>query len=123
MTHLKDSTVLLYTLAMSLVVFLCRAFVFLFAGGAGRGGAKGAAFLSFIEKAAPPVTMCVLAFNYAAARIKGTVAALNGAPPEVLIMSAAPVITASLCTAVLHIWKRNALLSIFAGLIVYMAWR
>ena len=63
--------------------------------------------------------MCVLAVNYIAARIKTSI--LPAMSLETLMFSLLPVIAASVCTALLHIWKRNPLMSIFAGLVVYMA--
>ena len=102
---------------MGAVILFCRAFPFLFFGGknsdvqnkdAGTGSLRKAAFLKFVEKTVPPVAMTVLAFN-----------ALGGAftrTPE----SGLLVLAASGATALVHIWKRNPLLSIFGGTALYM---
>ena len=99
-----------FVLAMGAVIFFCRAFPFLFffrdSPGGGKKGAR--VFLDFIERIVPPAAMTVLAFN-----------ALGGAfresAPEGLL-----VLAASVFTAVLHLWKRNFLVSILGGTILYM---
>ncbi|GHV96189.1 hypothetical protein AGMMS50293_25090 [Spirochaetia bacterium] len=109
------------TLAMGAAILFCRAFPFLFfrdtqeknSGGENKAGkrAKGmdyGAFLNFVEKTVPPVAMTVLAFNSIAAPVKGN-------PSEAI-----PVLAASTLTALVHLWKRNPLLSIFGGTALYM---
>jgi len=108
---------LLFVLAMGAVILFCRAFPFLFFHRkdiAGQSEAvkpnalRRAAFLGFVEKTVPPVAMTVLAFN-----------ALGGAfryNPEGGLL----VLAAAVFTALVHIWKRNPLLSIFGGTAVYM---
>jgi len=92
---------LFLVLAMGAVIFFCRAFPFLFS-------IRHAAILSFVEKTVPPVAMTVLAFN-----------ALGGAfrdnPGDGLL-----VLAASVFTALVHLWKRNPLISIFGGTALYM---
>ena len=114
MNTLKEALVLV--LAMGLVIFFCRAFPFLFFGEWRRGknpppeengrGAMGA-FLNFVERIVPPVAMTVLAFN-----------ALGGAfmadHRDGLL-----VLAASVFTALLHLWKKNFLISILGGTILY----
>ncbi len=101
--------------AMGAVILFCRAFPFLFFG-RGTADEKSAAgvpslkekFLAFVEKIVPPAAMTVLAVN-----------ALGGAflsDPH----SALAGLAAAVYTAVMHIWKRNALLSIFGGTALYM---
>ncbi|MCL2232764.1 MAG: AzlD domain-containing protein [Treponema sp.] len=108
---------LLLALAMGAVILFCRAFPFLFFGGKDSGvhseeadakSLRKAAFLTFVEKTVPPAAMTVLAFN-----------ALGGAfryTPEAGLL----VLAASVFTALVHIWKRNPLISIFGGTAVYM---
>ena len=111
---------LLLVLAMGAVILFCRAFPFLFFSGNRKnipsnqnakeeaGPSRRMAFLDFVEKIVPPVAMTVLAFN-----------ALGGAfrenPSDGLL-----VLAASVSTALIHIWKRNALVSIIGGTALYM---
>jgi branched-subunit amino acid transport protein AzlD len=64
--------------------------------------------LSLAEKTVPPVAMTVLAFNALAGPVKTE-------PAQAL-----PVLAAAALTALLHLWKRNALVSIAAGTALYM---
>jgi branched-subunit amino acid transport protein AzlD len=119
------------TCAMGLVIFFCRLFPFLFfrEKGCGRrrgengetgtagGGPEGAGaggpsrrdvFLNFVEKLAPPAAMTVLAFNAIAGSFK------TG------FREGLPVLAASALTALIHLWKRNSLFSIFGGAAAYM---
>jgi branched-subunit amino acid transport protein AzlD len=93
-------------LAMAAAIFLCRAFPFIFFSG--KPGKPAARLLLFIERAAPPAAMTVLCFNALAAPIKENPA------------SALPVLSASLVTALLHLWRRSPLLSISGGTAVFM---
>jgi branched-subunit amino acid transport protein AzlD len=102
------------TFAMAAVIFFCRAFPFIFFrknaltnNGNGSLDAFGKV-MRFVEKIAPPVAMTVLCFNAIAVPIKEDVHA------------AMPVIFASCLTALLHIWKRNVMLSIFTGTTFFM---
>jgi branched-subunit amino acid transport protein AzlD len=117
-TSVGEAVVL--TLVMAGIIFFCRIFPFLFFRGKigknpdegdsqdGRDGTKerGGAFLAFVEKTVPPVAMTVLAFN--SLPIKSN--------PRELILA----IAAAAFTAVIHLWKRNPLLSIFGGTALYM---
>lgn len=109
---------LAYTIAIGLVVFLCRAFPFLFLRpkkqedpGAERAKKDGALdiFLAIIERVVPPAAMTVLAFNSIAAPVKENPA------------GALPVLAASCFTMLVHFWKRNFLISILGGTALYMA--
>jgi branched-subunit amino acid transport protein AzlD len=107
---------LLMTAVMGVVIFFCRVFPFLFFRDRRRnkgepvpGRSLGSGFRSLAEKAAPPVTMTVLAVN-----------AMSG-PLRENPHAAFPVLAASLFTALIHLWKRNSLLSILGGTAVYMA--
>ena len=101
-------------LAMGGVILFCRAFPFLFFSNVDRAGTEektsscGETLLGFVEKTVPPVAMTVLAFN-----------ALGGAfrdnPRDGLF-----VLAASVFTALVHVWKKNSLISIFGGTALYM---
>jgi branched-subunit amino acid transport protein AzlD len=111
-----------FTGVMGLVIFFCRLFPFLFFreknGSGGEGDDNGAAangvpgrreiFLTFVEKLVPPAAMTVLAFNALAASFK----------PE--LRKGIPVLIAAVLTALIHLWKRNSLFSIFGGTAIYM---
>ena len=104
--------------AMGAVILFCRASPFLFfsrkasgvdnAAGEKTQTSRKRAFLNFVEKAVPPAAMTVLAFN-----------ALGGAFRE-NIFDGLLVLAASVFTALIHLWKNNALLSIFGGTALYM---
>jgi branched-subunit amino acid transport protein AzlD len=105
---------LILTAAMGAVIFFCRIFPFLVFRGAGtEGSPRLAAFLGFVERAAPPAAMTVLAFNALASPIKDGL--FRRAPMECV-----PILVAAAFTALVHLWKRNALLSIFGGTALYM---
>jgi branched-subunit amino acid transport protein AzlD len=102
-------------LVMGAAVLFCRAIPFLFFRDTGcntgkplSGRTPGSRFRSLAERAAPPVTMTILAVN-----------AMSG-PIRESPHAAFPVLAASLFTALVHLWKRNSLLSIFGGTAVYM---
>ncbi|MDR1374353.1 MAG: AzlD domain-containing protein [Treponema sp.] len=127
---LSIGAALIMTFAMGAVILFCRAFPFFFfrerKPGAGKGldppdppAPRGrespppkrslkAGFLALVEKTAPPAAMTVLAFNAVSAPLKED-------PSRAL-----PVLAASVFTAAVHLWKRNALLSIFGGTVLYM---
>ena len=93
---------LILCFVMAAVIFFCRIFPFIFF----RGKTGASVFLAFVEKTAPPVAMTVLAFN--ALPIKSS-------PREII-----PAIAAAVLTALVHLWKRNTLLSICGGTALYM---
>jgi branched-subunit amino acid transport protein AzlD len=106
---------LIQTAVMGGVIFFCRALpFFLFrnrkkAGAEeGKGSTRFAPLLSLVEKAAPPAAMTVLAFNSISAPFKESLPA------------GLPVLIASGFTALVHLWKRNSLISIFGGVLVYL---
>ena len=108
---------LLLTLVMGAVILFCRAFPFLFFRGGSQKdknadnaapGRRKAAFLNFVEKTVPPVAMTVLAFNSLASPVKAN------------LREAIPVLCAAAATALVHLWKRNPLISIFGGTALYM---
>ena len=95
---------------MGAVIFFCRVFPFIFFSSGKTKGETGGrkAFLDFVEKIVPPVAMAVLAFNSIAGSFKGN-------PSEGI-----PVLTAAVFTALIHLWRRNPLLSIIGGTAFYM---
>ncbi len=101
--------------AMGAVILFCRAFPFLFFGSGTAEGknSPGAPslkekFLAFVERIVPPAAMTVLAVNaLGSAFLDNLGTALAG-------------LAAAVFTAVTHLWKRNALLSIFGGTALYM---
>jgi branched-subunit amino acid transport protein AzlD len=117
---LDIKTAILYTAAIGILVFLCRAFPFLFlpsgkddSGGTEGGGKpekRGAldGFFALVEKAVPPAAMTVLAVNSVAVPVKENPA------------GGIPVLAASIFTLLVHLWRRNFLISILGGTVLYM---
>lgn len=107
---LNISEALVSTFVMGGVIFFCRVFPFLFfrASGDTQGSPRFAPFLAFVEKVVPPVAMTVLAFNALSAPLK--------ADPQ----GGIPALLAAAFTALVHLWKRNSLISIFGGTALYM---
>lgn len=97
-----------FVLAMGAVVLFCRAFPFLFFRNITGQSSRKKVFLAFVEKIVPPAAMTVLAFN----ALGG---AFRGSPRDGLL-----VLAASVFTALIHLWKRNALVSIVGGTALYM---
>ncbi|MDR2313008.1 MAG: AzlD domain-containing protein [Spirochaetaceae bacterium] len=119
---LNTGTALFYTVVLGAVIFLCRALPFILFTDEKKtdppgGGGGLRAFLGFVEKVAPPVAMTVLAMNSLAEPVKA--AAVNF-PAGAAYLSAAAPLAAAACTAALHIWKRNTLISISGGTALYM---
>ena len=118
---------LLLSIVMAAAIFFCRLFPFLFfrektgsqpengvfadeceaSGASGKVSAK-TAFLNFVEKTVPPAAMTVLAFNALTIPVIAN-------PGEII-----PVLAAAVFTALVHLWKRNPLISIFGGTAVFM---
>ncbi|MDR2602795.1 MAG: AzlD domain-containing protein [Spirochaetaceae bacterium] len=99
----------LYTFVMAVTIFLCRIFPFIVFRNKTDGVKTGAdKFIAFVENTAPAVVTTVLAFNSISS---GAVSANK---------DAFALFAASLVTVFLHIWKRNALLSIASGTAVYV---
>jgi branched-subunit amino acid transport protein AzlD len=114
---LDIKTAVLYTAAIGFVVFLCRAFPFLFLssqkneatdGGKQKKHRAVGRLLSIVEKAVPPAAMTVLAVNSIAVPLKDN--PLNGIP----------LLAASIFTLTVHLWRRNFLISILGGTVLYM---
>ena len=87
---------------MAAIILFCRALPFLF-----LAGRKPPAFLSFLESSMPAIAMTVLATSAYTSLDWST---LRGVLPS-LIAGAAVVL--------LHLWRRNALLSILGGTALY----
>jgi branched-subunit amino acid transport protein AzlD len=95
--------VLVAILAMALVTLLCRAAPFLF-----FMRRRPPAILDFLQVYIPPMIMTVL--------VLGSYKGINfRASPWGI-----PELAAGLTVAGLHLWKRNTLVSIFAGTALYM---
>ncbi|MDR2246504.1 MAG: AzlD domain-containing protein [Treponema sp.] len=104
--------------AMGVVILFCRVFPFILFRERPRGdgingkeerkSAQFRALLTITEKIMPPAAMTVLAFNALTLSIKSD------------ISQTLPAIAASIFTALLHLWKRNSLLSIVGGTILYI---
>jgi len=139
----------LLTAVMAAVIFFCRSCAFFFfrgkkprggagtegtavgsadeSGGTADNGGKGdsstrcagstrtAAFLDFVEKTVPPLAMTVLTFNALAAPMIPAASAGGN------FRQGIPVLAAAAFTVIVHLWRRNPLISIFGGTAVYMA--
>ena len=106
------SLALFFTFIMGIVILFCRAFPFLFFSSKKNDDLQNntsKTLISFVEKTVPPVAMTVLALNLISGSFKEN---LN----DGII-----VLIASVMTALLHLWRRNALLSIIGGTVLYMA--
>jgi branched-subunit amino acid transport protein AzlD len=123
----------LWTFAMALVIFACRALPFIAfkrhlspnAGTVNAGGFTGK-FIAFVERTAPPVTMAVLTFNAISVELLSIIRAVPSPaiiPANLALEKFAPPLAASALTAILHVWKRNALLSIGGATILYIVLR
>ncbi|MCL2762723.1 MAG: AzlD domain-containing protein [Treponema sp.] len=99
------SEALILSIGMAAAIYFCRLFPFLFFRGKNN---ENFVFLSFVEKTVPPVAMTVLAFNALAGSVQ--------TEPRALI----PALIAAVCTALVHLWRRNPLISIFGGTVLYM---
>ena len=106
----------LMVLAMGAVILLCRVFPFVFFRSGNSTGSKPArALLDFVELVAPPAAMTVLAINALGPSIRwlaNFATAESGTHPAAMI--------AALLTVVLHLVKRNPLISIIGGTAAYM---
>jgi branched-subunit amino acid transport protein AzlD len=100
--------------AMGAVIFFCRAFPFIFFSGAVSSRSKGTkAFLDYVERIVPPAAMTVLTFNILGPSFVNLFKGIE-------LNSSLAVLIAAVLTAVIHLLKRNPLISIFGGTAVYM---
>ena len=114
----STTTALLYTIVLGAVIFLCRFLPFvLFKESAKteKNQNKIKNFLEFIEATVPAVAMTVLAVNALASLSKDIITEQPSNPVALI-----PLAASALITSVLHVWKRNALISIFGGTALYM---
>jgi branched-subunit amino acid transport protein AzlD len=97
---------ILSVFVMGGVILACRIVPFILLGkSTSRTVAR---LLGFVERTVPPVAMAVLAFTSIAGEYKtGVALGFYGT-------------IASFCTVALHLWKRNALLSILGGTGAYI---
>jgi branched-subunit amino acid transport protein AzlD len=112
------NNVLLLTFVMGSIIFFCRAFPFLFfkenntidndSSITRKNNNFKASFLRFVEFTVPPLAMTVLTFNAITSPIYADAA------------QAFPVLIASSFTVIVHLWRRNPLISIFGGTAVFM---
>jgi len=102
---------LLLSIVMAVAIYFCRLFPFLFFRGK-TSNERSFAFLSFVEKTVPPVAMTVLAFNALAASVQTAPCGLTPA-----LISA---LAAAVFTTLVHLWRRNPLISIFGGTALFM---
>jgi branched-subunit amino acid transport protein AzlD len=98
-----SSYVLISILAMAAVTVFCRAAPFLF-----FMRRRPPAVVDYLQRYIPPMIMTVL--------VIGSYKGLDLARSPYGM----PELAAGLAVAVLHLWKRNTLLSIFAGTAIYM---
>jgi len=109
---IDSSEALLLTVIMAAVVFICRAFPFLFFLGK-KQELKTETFIGFIEKVVPPLAMTVLALNAISGFIYENIKQDN-------FLQSGLMLAAATVTVVLHLWRKSILLSIFCGTAVYM---
>jgi branched-subunit amino acid transport protein AzlD len=95
---------LLAAAVMALIILACRALPFLF-----FAGRKPPAWLGFVEAYMPAIAMTVLAVS--------SYTSIDWAAPARGPISA----IAGLAVVILHLWKRNALISIVGGTVLYLA--
>ena len=113
MNNTTVTEALFLVFAMGAVILFCRVFPFLFFSRLSSenqqiGPSPRQALLSFVEKTVPPVAMTVLAFNDLGSSFREN-------PRNGLLALAA-----SVFTVLIHLWKRNSLISIFGGTALYM---
>jgi len=119
---LNVQTALVHTVVLGGIIFLCRSLPFILFRekteenkDPEKDKGKLKAIFAFAESAVPAVAMTVLAFNALASPVKEVLSARPPALTEIV-----PLGIAALVTAVLHIWKRNPLLSILGGTALFM---
>lgn len=104
---LSITSALIATAIMAAIILLCRIVPYLFFRKTAENP-RLASFIRFVEKTVPPVAMTSLAFNAIAVGLRSN------------LSSGLAGLLASLITVVLHLWRRNPLLSIGGGTGVYM---
>lgn len=101
---------------MAAVTFLTRALPFLLFD----RGDRPPKLVLYLGRVLPPAIIAMLIIYC----LKGPLLALRDAFPHLLSLSAAgewlPAFLSVLAVALLHLWRRNTLLSIFGGTVLYM---
>ncbi|MBO6219523.1 MAG: AzlD domain-containing protein [Treponema sp.] len=110
---LTSTEALIATLAIGLMMLLLRFLPFVI-----FSNRKSPAFFSFIEKFIPALSIAVLFLVCFKERTTDLIFKSSNFTTE--ISSVICAIVASLLTVLLHLWKNNAMLSIFGGTILYM---
>ena len=110
---LTASEALVATFAIGVMMLLLRLLPFVI-----FARRKTPAFFSFIEKFIPAVSIAVLFL--VCFKERTTDLLFKSASPTTEIPSLIATIVASLVTTLLHLWKSNAMISIFGGTILYM---
>jgi len=95
--------VLIAAAVMAFIIVACRALPFLF-----LAGRKPPSWLGFVEAYMPAIAMMVLAVS--------SYTSIDWAAPARSLVAAA----AGCAVILLHLWKRNALVSIVGGTILYL---
>ena len=120
---LSVNEALIMSITCGAVILFCRAFPYIFFKTAPRSNTAGA-FLDFVERIAPPAAMTVLAFNALGPSLKTLVVSLINIIMSVPLLNetgpSLAALLAAVLTALVHLWKRNPLLSIFGGTAFYM---
>lgn len=104
---------LIATLAIGIMMLLLRLLPFVI-----FARRKTPAFFSFAEKFIPAVSIAVLFLICFKERTSDLL--FKSANPVTEIPSLITALAASVFTVVLHLWKNNAMISIFGGTILYM---
>jgi branched-subunit amino acid transport protein AzlD len=105
---------------MGVVILFCRAVPFLFFPGGDKSSPRVKAFLGFVERTVPRVVMTILAFTAIGSGFLGETSTSPEGEVSGFLNDGILVLAASVFTALLHLWKRNSLVSIFGGTAVYM---
>lgn len=99
---------------MALIVYATRAFPFVL-----FSRTDPPRILRFIERYIPPMVMAILVI-YCLKDVSVTIVPQQGVPYYSGYLSALKYVLAIAFVAVVHIWKRNSLISIFGGTALFM---
>ncbi|MBR1537767.1 MAG: AzlD domain-containing protein [Treponema sp.] len=101
------------TLAIGVMMLLLRLLPFMI-----FSKRKSPAFFSFIEKFIPALSIAVLFLICFKEKTVDLI--FKSTAPATEIPSVICALAASILTVLLHLWKKNAMISIFGGTILYM---
>lgn len=110
---LTATEALIATLAIGIMMLLLRLLPFVI-----FARRKTPAFFSFIEKFIPALSIAVL--FAICLKERTTDLLINSSNMMTELPSALCAIAASILTVMLHVWRNNAMVSIFGGTILYM---